>query len=43
MYWTKLLSVDGGASREEEKKKTSVEVHGCCEGGHAEDWYDRGG
>lgn len=36
-----LYAEHGAAAGQEEKEKTSVEVHGCSEGEHTQDWCDR--
>lgn len=41
IYWTK--DAEYGAARQEEKRKTTEEVHRGSEEGHAEGWGDRVG
>lgn len=36
-----LYAEHGGAAGQEEKEKTSEEVHGCSEGEHTQGWCDR--
>lgn len=41
MQKDRIKDAEEGAARQEEKRKTTEEIHGCRERGHAEGGYER--